>query len=262
ENIKESQQINHMQKHRYTDHNSGTIDIEIEDQVSQVGLEAENKSENNDRIEMELTSTVDTQEDEWNKMILERIAKRVNGVFDTTTWHNDKIFMIQMPQNLEGFLQYIEKEDKDLVGLFLVKSYEKLPEVINVLNKLFHTTILPPYLSEFQDLPKPVWEIFNNKTLNDGQCNKNLYLPRNTQLRIVSVYLLSNDTELSKNTQLKVQSWVQQARRREMHIVVIGDFNNNMKKPICKRQTLLLAEMSKNNLISSIEFHDIKEPTW
>ncbi|CAG8801458.1 43908_t:CDS:2, partial [Gigaspora margarita] len=53
-----------------------------------------------------------------------------------------------------------------------------------------------------------------------------------------------------------------QARRKGMHLVVIGDLNNNVLRPICKRQILLLADLSKNNLISSIEFHDIKEPTW
>ncbi|CAG8701657.1 38796_t:CDS:2 [Gigaspora margarita] len=97
--------------------------------------------------------------------------------------------MIQIPQNLEGFLQYVKKEDKDSVDLFPVKSYEKLPEVMNVLNKLFHTTILPSYLNELQDLPKP-------------------------------------------------------ARRRGMHIMVMGDFNDNVKKPTCKRQTPLLADLT------------------
>ncbi|CAG8787557.1 41914_t:CDS:2, partial [Gigaspora margarita] len=33
-NIEESQQINHMQIHRYVAHNSETMDIEIEDQIS------------------------------------------------------------------------------------------------------------------------------------------------------------------------------------------------------------------------------------
>ncbi|CAG8778909.1 18625_t:CDS:2 [Gigaspora margarita] len=42
----------------------------------------------------------------------------------------------------------------------------------------------------------------------------------------------------------------------------MGEFNDNVKRPTYKRQTPLLADLSKNNLISSIEFHDIKEPTW
>ncbi|CAG8750870.1 33260_t:CDS:2 [Gigaspora margarita] len=51
-----------IQTHGYADHNSGTIDIKIENQVSQVGSEVKNKSKNNDRMETESTGTVESDD--------------------------------------------------------------------------------------------------------------------------------------------------------------------------------------------------------
>ncbi|KAF0429262.1 hypothetical protein F8M41_005729 [Gigaspora margarita] len=64
ENIEKSQQIDHMQTHGHADHNSGTMDIEIEDQVSQVESEVKNESENNDRIETESTVIVESNDNQ------------------------------------------------------------------------------------------------------------------------------------------------------------------------------------------------------
>ncbi|CAG8573576.1 35849_t:CDS:2 [Gigaspora margarita] len=96
--------------------------------------------------------------------------------------------------------------------------------------------------------------IYNIEKVNGMVLMLDLYLSRNTQLRIISINLLSNNIELSRNTQIKVQSWAQQARRRGIHIVIMGDFNDNVKRPIYKRQTPLLANLNKNNLINSIDF--------
>ncbi|CAG8701645.1 38795_t:CDS:2 [Gigaspora margarita] len=87
ENIEELQQIDYMQTHGYANHNSGTMDIEIEDQLdgNQPRLYSQALIDNKNRQNKEKKVYIQSaQEDEWNKMILERIAKRVNRVFDTT----------------------------------------------------------------------------------------------------------------------------------------------------------------------------------
>ncbi|CAG8653329.1 15703_t:CDS:2, partial [Gigaspora rosea] len=65
------------------------------------------------------------------------------------------------------------QQEEEAVDLFTFISYKKLSDAMDVLNRHFQLTVLPPYLSKLQDLPKPTWEIFGTKkqsvTNNDEQ---------------------------------------------------------------------------------------------
>ncbi|CAG8791391.1 44212_t:CDS:2, partial [Gigaspora margarita] len=89
-----------------------------------------------------------------------------------------------------------------------------------------------------------------------------LFLPCNTKVRIISTYIPSNDKELSQNIQEKVLEWVQQARRKNMLVIMMGDFNDNITRKKSKNQTPLLGNLLKNNVLSSLNFFAITDMTW
>ncbi|CAG8824983.1 30165_t:CDS:2, partial [Gigaspora margarita] len=89
-----------------------------------------------------------------------------------------------------------------------------------------------------------------------------LFLSHNTKVRIISTYIPSNDKELLQNTQEKVLAWVQQAKRKNMLIITIRDFNDNVTKKKSKNQMLLLSNLLKNNVLSSLDFFAIMDITW
>ncbi|CAG8806949.1 12951_t:CDS:2, partial [Gigaspora margarita] len=80
-----------------------------------------------------------------------------------------------------------------------------------------------------------------------------LFLPYNTKVRIISTYIPSKNKELSQNTQKKVLEWVKQAKRKNMLVITIRDFNNNITRKKYKNQIPLLGNLLKNNVLNDME---------
>jgi len=73
---------------------------------------------------------------------------------------------------------------------------------------------LQPYIHNINTLPGTVICI-------------DFFFPNNNKSRIISTYLPSNHLSLLKRTQSQILSWVAEARIRNWHLIIMGDFNAN-----------------------------------
>ena len=80
--------------------------------------------------------------------------------------------------------------------------------------------------------------------------------------RIISLYLPSDKIEISLKTQDKIKKWISDANKRNMKIIVMGDFNNNMARADSKRKTPIFKTMSTSRMLSLLEVNKIQDYTW
>ena len=88
-----------------------------------------------------------------------------------------------------------------------------------------------------------------------------LFFPQNQRLRIISVYLPSNNTSLNLQTQQKITNWINYATTHNLEIIILGDFNsdaNKHNKPILQ----LFNTMNTRNMKSLLKYFNISSPTW
>ena len=111
---------------------------------------------------------------------------------------------------------------------------------------LVHNTI-QPYIHDINTLPGTAIYI-------------DFFFPGN-KTRVISIYLPSNNNELSTRTQKQVSLWTVEAKRRNWHILLLGDFNANPDTHK-KNKLPLFSDLFSNNLTSLLNFHKILEPTW
>ena len=69
--------------------------------------------------------------------------------------------------------------------------------------------------------------IHNILTHPGGAIALDIFFKQDYKFRIISVYLSSTSNTDRKATQDKVITWIQQALAKELHPIVLGDFNTN-----------------------------------
>ncbi|CAG8563988.1 30114_t:CDS:2, partial [Gigaspora margarita] len=83
-----------------------------------------------------------------------------------------------------------------------------------------------------------------------------------TEIRIISIYLPSNNQTLSKETQKEVTKWIKSAKQKNYQVVTMGDFNDNPENKESKKKKPLFQAISKQNLISTMTYFSNNKPTW
>ena len=102
--------------------------------------------------------------------------------------------------------------------------------------------------------------IHNITTFPGTALSIDFFFPNN-KTRIISVYLLSNNPDLSDRTQIQILLWVTEAKNKNWHTIILGDFNsNNFTKK--RMKNILFTDLSTNNFTSLLNFHNITTPTW
>ena len=86
------------------------------------------------------------------------------------------------------------------------------------------------------------------------------YFPGN-RTRIISTYLPSNHPDLLTRTQKQISLWIYEAKQKNWHTIIMGDFNANANAGR-KRRLPLFTDLNTNNLTSLLNFHEITDPTW
>ena len=77
----------------------------------------------------------------------------------------------------------------------------------------------------------------------------------NNKTHIISVYLPSNNSVLSTRTQTQISLWFTEAKNRNWHSIILGDFNsNNYTKKIEKKIITYLINYIDNQLHYTIKF--------
>ena len=100
--------------------------------------------------------------------------------------------------------------------------------------------------------------IHNIQTLPGTALAIDLYLPYKNNIRIISTYLLS-DTEIKKQTQTQVISWIKQAQQLNITPIVLGDFNQDLNK---SQQSTLYNYLTSYNFIPLVHTFHPHTPTW
>jgi len=86
------------------------------------------------------------------------------------------------------------------------------------------------------------------------------FFPGN-KTRIISTYLPSNNADLLTRTQKQLSLWILEAKRKQWHILLLGDFNANFGSHK-KSRLPIFSDLLSNNITSLMDFHKITDPTW
>ena len=101
--------------------------------------------------------------------------------------------------------------------------------------------------------------IYNINSLPGSAIYIDFFFPNNNKIRVISVYLPTNHPQLLKSTQSLVNIWLNEAKTRNWHSIVLGDFNANERSN--KKQFPIFSSLSSNNLSSLLSFHNITDFT-
>jgi hypothetical protein len=85
------------------------------------------------------------------------------------------------------------------------------------------------------------------------------FFPNDNKSHIISTYLPSNHPSLLKKTQSQLLNWITEARAKNWHLIILGDFNANQFRD---KHFLIFTNLNAANLTSLLAFHNIQTPTW
>ncbi|CAG8794558.1 14720_t:CDS:2, partial [Gigaspora margarita] len=163
---------------------------------------------------------------------------------DATKWNYNTILQAfstaktkrakpQLPKDKETLLENIKMIDEapqipiteysiinsTLEWLHKKYEYNRIPayllELLNQLSAMAVRNSVQPYIQNVQSIPAILVMI-------------NLALPRKTRIRVISIYLLSNNQKLSLKAQHEIIEWIMTTQKKNYQLIVMGDFNNNL----------------------------------
>ena len=88
------------------------------------------------------------------------------------------------------------------------------------------------------------------------------FFPQNHKLRIISIYLPSNNNKLKDLTQHTVTTWTNYAIQHDYSIIILGNFNSDLQKHTTKPKLPLFNTLQTNGIMSLLQYFDITLPTW
>ncbi|CAG8815087.1 11711_t:CDS:2, partial [Gigaspora margarita] len=103
--------------------------------------------------------------------------------------------------------------------------------------------------------------IFNIEKYSGMALMIEFHFSRRNKIRIIAVYILSIATKQLNKAQVLITRWINEANARQINLVIMGDFNNNL----CRKnipENHLLYYFQDSGLTSLLDFYDITEPTW
>ena len=180
---------------------------------------------------------------------------------------------MNVPLKRQLIFEYLNKEDIDIVSVTETKLAQKEDLRRSLLNQYYYvyTAATPEDLGLKREsamgtalLIKPYLRhyIHNIESYLGTAIMIDFFLPGNLRTRIISLYLPSDKIEISLKTQDKTKKWISDANKRNMKIIVMGDFNNNMARADSKRKTPIFKTMSMNRMLSLLEVNKIQDYTW
>src|SRR5437868_12857606 len=98
---------------------------------------------------------------------------------------------------------------------------------------------LKPYIHNIITLPSTIIAI-------------DLFLPHNTKVRIISIYIPTNDLTLQATTHLTLTKWISQANSKGLQLIILGDFNSNINRQ--DNTSKLLKKLQQLGLQSLLQF--------
>ena len=148
---------------------------------------------------------------------------------------------LNVPLKRQLIFEYLNKEDIDIVSVTETKLAQKEDLRRSLLNQYYYvyTAATPEDLGLKREsamgtalLIKPYLRhyIHNIESYLGTAIMIDFFLPGNLRTRIISLYLPSDKIEISLKTQDKIKKWISDANKRNMKIIVMGDFNNNMAR--------------------------------
>src|SRR5262249_20582186 len=105
--------------------------------------------------------------------------------------------------------------------------------------------------------------IHNILTHPGGAIALDFFFKHDYKFRIISVYLLSTNSQTRKSTQDKVITWIQQALAKNLHPIILGDFNANNNTTISSATKYQLLNYLHNiNLFDLANHTNNLSDTW
>src|ERR1043165_6813237 len=104
--------------------------------------------------------------------------------------------------------------------------------------------------------------IHNIITLEGTALAIDFFFPQNQKIRIISVYLPSNNKTLSNNTQQEIVQWITYSHTHNYNTIVLGDFNYDRRKHKAQPTLQLFTTMKAHGMNSLLDYFDINLPTW
>ena len=178
--------------------------------------------------------------------------------------------------NVRGFNNYIKRQQ--WITYCLQKNFHIISITETKLKESSQISLTNPYYKIYTSNYTPILQqreaslgtaIMVHNTVQPYIHNINAFLGTalcidfffpNNKTRIISVYLPSNNSDLSKRTQTQISLWSTEAKNKNWHIIILGDFNSNNYNN--KKKNTIFTDLTTNNCNSLLNFHNITTPTW
>lgn len=89
-----------------------------------------------------------------------------------------------------------------------------------------------------------------------------LFFPQNQKVRVISVYLPSNNKTLNKQAQTEISNWINFSNSHNYNTIILGDFNFDRKKNKAQTAPYIFSAMQAQSITSLLYYFDNNEPTW
>ena len=168
--------------------------------------------------------------------------------------------------------EYLNKEGLDIVSIMETKLAQKEDLKRSLTNEYYYiyTTATPEDLELKREsamgtalLVKPYLRhyIHNIESFLGTAIMIDLFLPGNLRTRLISIYLLSDRREISLKTQQKLKSWIITGQKKNMKMILMEDFNSNLRRTDSAGTIPVFNTMTKNRMISLLKVNKIQDYT-
>src|SRR5437868_7430996 len=176
------------------------------------------------------------------------------------------------PLKFQTWIEYCNEKNYNIISMTETKIAESKYNKLQFTNPYYHiyTSNCNKIIAKKQEssmgtaiaISRPLQPYIHNIQTEPGTAILiDLFFPQNQRLRIISVYLPSNNASLNLQTQKKITNWISYAITHNLEIIILGDFNSDANKH--NKPTLqLFNTMNTRNIKSLLKYFNINAPTW